>query len=288
MIKWPNRAKSAIRKLFEPLQDIDVYVEDDGDEAFYRSLFRFATNNEINISRVFSLGGRGNVLASAQVHDHKVRRALFVVDGDLHWVKDRSLAVGRAVHCHAAYCVENLLLCELALTTLVAQENAIVERDAAAQLQYSNWKIKVQQPLVELFAAFAVAHDLAPSIPTVSRGIGAVISAHPQTKIAALDLNKVVQLKQDIIDAVALLVERKKVEQRYQDILQSIATLKDPIAAISGKDFLLPLIGFHLNSLGCRVSRKSLRIRLASAGDARRFDGLAQALKAAAAGDFAH
>ena len=35
MIRWPARALDAIQKLFEPLQDVDIFVEDAEDEVFY-------------------------------------------------------------------------------------------------------------------------------------------------------------------------------------------------------------------------------------------------------------
>jgi hypothetical protein len=284
MLKWPSRAKLAIRRLFEPLQDIDVYVEDEGDEAFYRCLFRFATNDEVRIRRVFALNGRENVLAAALVHDHQSRRALFVVDGDLHWVKCGMQPEVHGVHCHQAYCVENLLLCNLGLATLVAQEKAILESEAINQLNFELWKERVRRPLVELFAAFAVTHEFAPSIPTVSRGIGAVITMDPVTKIPSLDLNKVSQLKDIVMDAASLLATRDVVEMRYAKILEYINGLNEPIRVVSGKDFLLPLMGFHLNALGCRITRKSLRIRLAGSGEKARFATLATALRGAAIG----
>jgi len=54
MIKWPERAKVSLRRLFEPLQDIDVYVEDENDEAFYKALLNKVAGDKFKIARSLS------------------------------------------------------------------------------------------------------------------------------------------------------------------------------------------------------------------------------------------
>ena len=122
MLVWPKRAGAAIRKLFEPLQDIDVYVEDTQDEPLYRCLVNHATKGEVRVARVFGLGGRDAVIAKATTHDHTMRRALFIIDQDLRWARGEQPPAIVGLHCHDAYCVENLLLCERALSSILAQD----------------------------------------------------------------------------------------------------------------------------------------------------------------------
>jgi Protein of unknown function (DUF4435) len=108
MLKWPSRARIAIRKLFQPLQDIDVYVEDENDEVFYRALLKRVGANEIRVARVFGLGGRSAVIEAARAYQDPQRRALFLIDGDLDWVRGVALQGPAHLHRHEAYCVENL------------------------------------------------------------------------------------------------------------------------------------------------------------------------------------
>lgn len=100
MIRWPPRSLAALRKLFEPLQAVDVYVEDTNDEAFYRRLLNFAVDGEIPVARVFALGGRLAVIEAAQLHDHSSRRAVFIIDGDLPWVRGDHVEALTGVHQH--------------------------------------------------------------------------------------------------------------------------------------------------------------------------------------------
>lgn len=282
MLKWPSRARAAIRKLYEPLQDVDVYIEDLDDEAFYRALLKHATQDKVRIARVFSLGGRDAVIQAAESYGDN-RRALFIIDGDLKWVRGDSQKLVPFLYQHDAYCVENLLLCERAVTTIVSQELDQTEPAAAGALQFANWIGSVTGPLLELFAAFATANKLVPSLATVSTGVGNLCSVDP-TRRTSLDISKVSMAKNKTLAAAVAASSVHDATALYQAVEARIKGLPDPLAAISGKDFILPLLSFHLQSIGCRLRNHSLRMRLASAGDHQRFTGLATAVERAALG----
>lgn len=283
MIKWPNRASAAIRKLFEPLQDIDVYVEDENDEAFYRCLLKSAIKDEVNVARVFALGGRDNVIDAAKIHNHQQRRALFIIDGDLSWVKGEPTPKVIGLHCHDAYCVENLILCEEAISLILSQEAVVTEEDAMKLLAYDKWVQSIQIPLLELFSAFATAYELAvPKVKTVSQTVHPMCTQ--QTLGKELDFIKVVKAKNSAIEAAEDTVGSLVTSETYERIFTRLKNLPNPLDAVSGKDFLIPLIHFHLKSLGYQIRPKSIRIRLVSAGDMTRFEPLANALRQAAKG----
>jgi hypothetical protein len=284
MLKWPARANAAIRKLFEPLQDIDVYVEDLHDEAFYRCLLVHATKRTVRIARVFALNGRQPVIDAARVYDQRTRPALFIIDGDLPLVKGEAVPSVVGLHCHDAYCVENLLLCEKAISLILSQEIVVSEEDASALLDYDRWRRSVITPLIELFAAFATVHDYDPTVATVAQGVGVMCFKHRTTKITKLDPAKVRRAKDRALAAAEAASDAAITAARYKGLLSRIKAMPDPLLAVSGKDFLIPLIDFHLQSLGCHVRRKSLRVRLASEGDMGRFSKLAAAVTGAARG----
>lgn len=284
MLRWPKRAGAAIRKLFEPLQDIDVYVEDINDEAFYRTLLNSATNGEVKVARVFALGGRQAVIDAARFHDQKARRALFIIDGDLSWVRGESAPEIVGLHRHDAYCIENLILCEKALSLLLSQEVVVTEDEATVRLAYHKWTNSIEAPLVELFSAFATVHEFDPTVPTVSQGVGVMCTKCCSKKKCELDLTKVATARDKALKAAEKAADAKTISARYRRLLTRVKALPNPLHAVSGKDFLVPLIDFHLQSLGCRIKRKSLRVRLACAGDITRFAPLADALSEAARG----
>ncbi|MDP1990184.1 MAG: DUF4435 domain-containing protein [Syntrophales bacterium] len=284
MIKWPERAKAAIKKLFEPLQDIDVYVEDSNDEAFYRTLLNRVSQGRVHIARVFSLGCRAAVIEAAQQHDHSKRRALFIIDGDLEWVRGLPPPKCAWLHCHEAYCIENLLICERALSQILAQEIIVTEDDAVRILDFKGWIKSIQNPLLELFSAFATVHEFAPERKTIGRGVGVMCTKHGSKGITVLDALKVGRATTEALAVAEGKAGKSKVKTAYRKTLARLKALTFPLHAVSGKDFLLPLLDFWLQSFGCRIKRKSLRMRMASGGDIHRFADLSVALQNAAHG----
>lgn len=284
MLKWPQRALGALRKLFEPLQEIDVYVEDTKDEPFYGCLIKHATQGRVQIARVFGLGGRVAVMRAARNYDQSKRRALFIIDGDLPWVRGEAVDPIIGLHRHDAYCVENLLLCERAVIALVSQELIVTEEDAERGLSYALWRASIVEPLADLFAAFAVAHEVSPSVPTVSTGLSAICDWCKRGRINRIEMAKVATVRESVLNAAAAEARGSDVRTRHSEIFTRIMSLPEPLLAPSGKDYLLPLLDFHLRSLGCSIKRKSLRLRLAGSGNLDRFSDLASALIHAARG----
>ncbi|MFZ3115024.1 MAG: DUF4435 domain-containing protein [Syntrophales bacterium] len=285
MIKWPKNAIAAIQKLFEPLQPIDVYVEDTTDEVFYRALLNRVSNGRVHFARVFGLGGRQAVVEAAGNHDHSKRRALFIVDGDLEWVRGLPAPKIPCLHRHEAYCVENLLFCEQALAQILSQEAILTEADALRVLDFRTWIGSVQDPLVELFAAFAVVHEFAPEIQTVAQGVGHLCTNRRTTKkFTILDRRKTSHARMIALQAAEAKAAKCQVAEAYRRNLMRIKSLKFPLHAVSGKDFILPLVDFLLQARGCRIRRKSLRIRMAISGDSNRFSDLYCAIRDAASG----
>jgi len=276
MIKWPERAKGAIKKLFEPLQDIDVYVEDHNDEVFYTTLLKRVAEDRIRIARVFALDGRESVIKAAIAHDNAIRKALFVIDGDLDWVLGDPAPHIVGLHRHEAYCIENMLLCDKALSQILSEDIVITEDEAAIKLDFNNWRNSIQNPLLELFSSFAIAKKFIPEQKTVSSRVGKMCIQ--QKNITVLDPSKVLQAKKQVLTAVEAIVDKSTAILAYEKVLARLKELPFPLHAVSGKDYLFPLLHFLMASLGCRITTKSLRIRLAKNGDINRFAGLRDAI----------
>lgn len=263
MLKWPLRAKAAIRSLFRPLQDIEVYVEDENDEVFYRTLIRRVAEPQIKIARVISLGNREAVVAAALVHDHSTKPALFIIDGDLAWVRGLPKPIEKGLHRHNAYCVENLLICERAIAAIVAQDVVLSDDDAINAVQFSNWIGSIKWPLTDLFAAYATAQELHPQLRTVSIGVGVMCTKSKKGVASRLDDEIVKNHVNMTLAEIERVAGKARARARFAEIKKRIRSLPFPLDAVSGKHFLLPLLSFHLHSLGSRVNRKSLRVRLA-------------------------
>jgi len=260
--EYPERALTSKAVLYRPLQDIDIFVEDEGSEVFYNALLERLVGDRARISCVIPLRGRLNVLKRAG--DYADRRpALFLIDGDLEWVAGLPQPSLPHLFVHPCYCVENYLFCERAMIQISVENGVMAEDDAKAQLRWESLCKRLKDNLVPLFVEFAVAYALRSDIRTVSRGIGAILEGGGGA-VPQLDLNKVAALCEQVrtevlqhVDAADYLHTRTSVEERVQ-------VLNDPLDVVSGKDFLLPLQMFEVNRVGGqKVQRRSFVFRLA-------------------------
>lgn len=280
MIRWPLKSAGAIARLFRPIQNLDIYVEDQNDEAFYLVLFKAVAPPGTVIQRIVGLGGRDAVLAKASAYVDS-QRALFLVDGDFPWVRGEDEPPIRRLHRLNCYCIENLLFNHHAAIEICAEEARCLSQRAEELLQYEDW-VNTMKSLVPLFIRLAILNVADPSIKSVS----AVF-----TRIVITDENKlplVCALKlQAYMEEVEEILLGHFSQQDYDDALGGlgarISQLHDSLGVVSGKNVLLPLFYFHLKRI-CNASTTIpvLRHRLATKLQVNDLRELSNALTAAA------
>lgn len=276
MIKWPTRALKAVRKLFEPLQDIDIYVEDKNDEVFYTHLFKRISCENLRITRVFAKDGRKSVIDAAIAHNQGQRRALFLIDGDLEFVKGLPPPTEVfGLYRLDAYCIENFLICEKGAATILMEEATLSEEDSIKTLDYSSWFNSIQAPLVNLFKNFALLNSVDPKFQTISEGVGNLCSIKGKNT-TELDINKVNSKILTLLQKAEITHSKIQIADILSKIEIRVSKLEEPIFIVSGKDFLLPLLHFHLSNKGCKIRRSQLRFKLALKFDSVRLNRLRQ------------
>jgi hypothetical protein len=282
MISWPKRASRALARLFEPLQPLDVFVEDTGSEVFYKELFMRAAPR-IHIERVIPLGGRQEVLDAVANHDFSRRRALFLVDGDFEWVRDDPPPKHSAVYRLDAYCVENVLISETGAAEILSEAMVVSVDDAKKCLQFQTWRRAMAETLVPLFAAYAVLNAVDATHPTTARGIGSLLTnfrygpSLDKTKVAA-EIARIEQLLR------AAGIAETEIQARRGLVEARAVAMNEPSDVVSGKDFIMPLLEFEIRRHApCPLPRRrSICLRLAKSCDQNRLRQLAVALEAAA------
>lgn len=285
ILRWPVRARAALAYFFRPLQDLDVYVEDTNDEVFYSELFKSISPSQVRLVRVIAAGDRLSVVERARTHDFGSRAALFLIDGDLEWVRGEPPPDVHGVYRLPAYCIENLLIHEDAAVQVIVEEAAISEEKARAALAFSEWLDQISEPLISLFMSFAVLNAVNPSERTVGLGVGSVIETRKQGGVPELDRRKSEKLRRTIDNKVVALVGEERAKALRAKVLARVGCLPTPVDIVSGKDFLMPLFEHRLRTCTCApVRRVSLRMRLARRCSRARFQGVTDALAAAAHG----
>lgn len=262
MIRWPIKSARAISKLFKSTQNLDIFIEDQGDEQFYTLLFRSAAPEGVVVTRVVALGGCEPVKNAALTYMDE-RPALFLIDGDLQWVRGEAAPVISRLYRLNCYCIENILLCERLVATVAAEELMCSDDEALENLKFFEWR-ESMRPLVSLFARFAVLNKVAPEIATISNGFSQLVTADPVHKLPVLCEEKV-KTRMAAIDEI---IHQRVGASGFKDIAsveRRIDEFDGGLLAVSGKDFLLPLLFFYLKLIsGTRISVEQFRFRLAS------------------------
>jgi len=278
--QFPNRALPSKAVLYRPLQDIDIYVEDEGGERFYTELLTRLIGDNARIATVIPLRGRQKVVQGAQEYSHS-RPALFLIDGDLNWVAGLSLPSYPHLYVHPCYCVENYLFCEKAMIQIAVENSeSLTEEEAQIQFDWDGLRNCLQENLIPLFVEFAVAFSLCPEIKTVSRGIGCVLRSVRRSTPPTIDSDRVNAVRTEVQEEVLKKVDRHKYDRARSVIESQIQVLKDPLDVVSGKGFLVPIQMFEVNRVGKqKVRRKSFVFRLARHCNLQRLDDLRNRLQ---------
>lgn len=284
MLRWPSRALGGLVRLFRPLQDVDVYVEDASDEVFYAHFLRRVVGDRARIARVFSLGSRREVIEAArrQASSNSEIRSLYVIDGDFEWVQGVGAPEIAGVYRLNAYCIENFLIEESAAAQVLKEDLVIDEVHARTALNFGAWLRSISDPLVDLFAAWAVANAIVPTLPTTQTGVGRLLSL--TSGHSELDPTKASVARDEALAAAIAVVGKQQAMTMYQNIRDRAYALPRPVDIVSGKDFLMPLLDFAFRWHNCRVRRKALRHRLALALDVESLQDLADAIVLTAQG----
>lgn len=281
MIAWPDRSLGAVVRLFSPVQDIEIYTEDKGDEKFYAKLISRLVGEDTRISRVFCLGGREAVIKSCRDYVG-TGPAIFIIDGDFDILQRKPPPNLPRLHRLDAYCIENLLLCEAAVRKLLLDDTLLEQVEAENMGAFDRWLSPVLQDLIELFAAFSTALACCPApLPNVSKKISSILQDGRSPRV---DIQKLMAERDGhLAHAKCAVGDDMAVHSMWRECVAYVNSLRRPRDAISGKDYLLPLLMFHLNHLGIKIPRNVLKMRLAMNCDLQPFSRLKQDLANATA-----
>ncbi|REG83638.1 DUF4435 domain-containing protein [Marinomonas pollencensis] len=247
---WSEPALDSIGLHYRKLQDIEIYVEDLGSEAFYTKLFSRVVNDEVRIKKIIPLGGRSKVVNKCKEYSEEFP-ALFVIDGDLDLLLGEREAPHNGLFQHRLYCIENYLFCEDASAELLQDSlGNILKEDAYAQLEWLDFKRQLERDLLELFKIYAVSWKVLPNITTVSNSYHELCKKISNRRGSVPCENKVSDLILEIKNQIIEAIGEDGFDEIYSKVSESIEGLGDPLYAVSGKDYLLKALRDYLGYKG--------------------------------------
>ncbi|MGL5223771.1 MAG: DUF4435 domain-containing protein [Aeromonas sp.] len=233
-------ARKARSVFFEHQNTIDIYIEDTalGYKKIFKGLLNRALNSKYLINDVFPLGGRNAVINEWKKDTNKRERPiLYIVDGDLH-LMNGNLERAEGLYSLPFYCIENILICEHALTQLMVEEDPEREYDELKKLlDFPTW-VKDNQPLLNLFVFYAICFKHCPEIKTVSCKLKDFISSDSGVVDELKIQNKINELQGHITHKIGEESFKQEIEL-YNQVIENHNSLTK---FVSAKDYLLPLL----------------------------------------------
>lgn len=272
---YSEQAKADLWLFFSPLQDVDIFVEDDSQEEHYNLLFSKLAifSNDFRFMRVFGLGGFDSVIQQSNALDRS-RCRIFIVDGDLRYAVQTTNPADDRVYSHECYCIENILVNKDAVTEILYEELGGECRKVAEELMdWDSFISDIEEKLVPLFVVYAAVNSLHPSIKTVRRGLGKVCCSIDGSRAISEDR---LEVEINAIKTEALQhIDSNLLSDQIHRVDERVNCLEDKTAIVSGKDYILPLLIDRMRML-CKhhIDQKSVCFRLAKNCNAHHLSGI--------------
>jgi hypothetical protein len=264
-MKFPESARRAVAFLYRPYNDIDVFVEDSASRNMYELLIERMLGGKARVTRVIQLGGRGRVLEQCAIDQLPAdRRRLYIIDGDLDLLMGRDVPALKYLHRLSLYSSENLVFSESAAIELAYECMSNTPREEVSDiLDFPAFVAQLVDPLVSLFASFAVIHEICPHLQTVGLNVMQVCSHYGTGP--RLDTEKLTTVIQNLIDQCTEVVSREIIETRISALeLELRGRGSHALRFVSGKTYLMPLLYHHLKqTVGYSGTIEQLKVRLA-------------------------
>lgn len=160
----PARSQSGLAALdvfYNDFNDVNFYVEDDGQENLYYEVLR-KLFKDVAIARIFPLGGKSQVFAHAVSKSNDVISPfrVYIVDRDFDYLLDRQFDHPNVFYLDR-FCIENHLLETAALIEIVIENHSKRKRDEVGRsLQFDKRIPLASKSLRPLFTLFLCAQSL--------------------------------------------------------------------------------------------------------------------------------
>ncbi|WP_164918596.1 DUF4435 domain-containing protein [Photobacterium chitinilyticum] len=255
--------RSSIGVLYRPLQDVEIYVEDEDSSVFYNELFGRLLDGKVRIKKVIPLGCRLEVIKGAK-EQNKSFPKVFIIDGDLYWVSGKFKVEDSRLYQYPFYCIENALFCKDAAIALIQETLGCKTVEYIEdKLSWDEWVDSIEASLIKLFVVFATAFKLKPTIKTTSRGFNSIITRVKKSP-PIFDIDKIGKIINDILIELNNDFGEEVVTETRDNINEWVHENEHFINIVSGKDFLLPLLSFKIKEIcGLDLSIDSRNFRLA-------------------------
>lgn len=283
-IIWGRSSKN-IGYFHLEFQDINIYVEDTakGSEELYKALMKNIFPNQ-KINNIICLGGRTNVIEACKIKENKLKE-LYIIDGDLNLLYEPCLKMKGLFHSQV-YCMENYMIDETALATLLEETLALNLDEAKRCLDWETFIFSMKDAFLEIFILYAVSHSLSNSEKTIKRFNPNTWINHSVKKGEYKSPNKsIIENESETLkSSLTVKFGDAVINRKIQEIKTKVNQMNDEdiLDFFSGKNYLLPFVINYLSHKGVPekvIPGLSLKYRLIKASKHKRLVELTTAIK---------
>lgn len=259
---------------------VDIYTEDnDKDKEFYRILFeRLLHDTDLIINDIYPLGSSKDVIQKCKNDKNKIRRKLYIVDGDI-FLQNNPKEIIPNLFILDSYCIENYVIDEDSICNTAYNlygRNSLQE--IYTKINYNNTMLSIAKPLIQLFFHYSIHYECLEKFRLLH--IDYYVTNN------TLDITKI-NLKNDEIKSC--LISNGISEKQYQFMLQNRISkfpynINSLLTIVSGKDFLIPFLSHHFKKqLNCQINipKESWKFNLVKYCNLNRLSKLKQAIVSA-------
>ncbi|WP_298327448.1 DUF4435 domain-containing protein [Asticcacaulis sp.] len=220
----------------------ELYVEDVSQVNLYRFLMHAAIGKDLPKWFPIPLGGRQQVINRAHAMAAKSdKRRLFLIDADMSIIMKGPRTKIKNLHQVGAYCIENVVFELNSLAKVVSEHSAAHCPEDIHEVCNLQEAVHVaKRYLLPLFILYAIARKLAPTVASVSNGIGRFYDP----KALRVKRDQLRLVRREIIKECIDNSNKNKFLQEGRKIRSLIST-ENWNKYVSGKDYIIPLFHNH-------------------------------------------
>jgi len=240
MLSYTDEAKRLVSTFLTYRNDVDIYTEDEEkDTEFYKALFTRLLNSNIKINDVTPLGCKDNVIERCKNELNSERKKIFIVDGDIAIINDRTIVLER-LFVLDRYCIENFLIdkestCNFIYLNCGTKSKEQIHHD----LEFDNWLASYSETLINLFIHFAIINFYGGKFTLFNANKYHIKKNGNYIFDNSLVLQDIEILKNEAIASFGLENYEKKLNELQNKWAYNVANL---LTVVSGKDYLIPML----------------------------------------------
>nr|WP_315050607.1 DUF4435 domain-containing protein [uncultured Lachnoanaerobaculum sp.] len=244
-LKYTSEAIVTESLYFGDVNDINIYVEDEGKEYIYETIFKRLMGDKYKIEKIFGVGGKEKLKKyfreiESKNQNYTKNKNIYVADGDFdRYICEHDMINSTNFIYLETYNIENYYIDKNASQNQVKRILKVLDAQVEEKLGFDNWKDKIVKQASKLFFYYCYVKKNHPEIQTVSRSPYLFINKEDGLeKKGAFD-----KYKKEVLSLNPNAdTEVEKIKNRYHEIYN------DDFNIICGK-FLLDSLYCHIKSI---------------------------------------